>query len=49
LLIGAALALELVGREPDPRAAAAQAAVAIDSGRARELLEKLSRFGAPAS
>jgi anthranilate phosphoribosyltransferase len=49
LLIGAALALELVGREPDPRAGAAQAAVAIDSGRARELLEKLSRFGAPAS
>jgi anthranilate phosphoribosyltransferase len=49
LLIGAALALELVGREQDPRAAAALAAVAIDSGRARELLEKLSRFGAPAS
>jgi anthranilate phosphoribosyltransferase len=49
LLIGAALALELVGCEHDPRAAAAQAAVAIDSGRARDLLEKLSRFGAPAS
>lgn len=49
LLMGAALALELVGREQDPREAAAMAAVAIDSGRARELLEKLSRFGAPAS
>lgn len=49
LLIGTALALELVGREPDPRVAAAKAAVAIDSGRARELLDKLSRFGATAS
>ena len=49
LLIGAALALELVGREHDPRAAAAMAGVAIDSGRARELLDKLSRFGAAAS
>ena len=41
LLIGAALALELMGREHDPREAVARAAVAIDSGRARELLEKL--------
>lgn len=49
LLIGAALALELTDREHDPRAAAAMAAVTIDSGRARELLEKLSRFGASAS
>jgi anthranilate phosphoribosyltransferase len=49
LVIGAALALELTGREQDPREAAAMAGVAIDSGRARELLEKLSRFGAPAS
>jgi anthranilate phosphoribosyltransferase len=49
LVIGAALALELLGREQDPRAAAALAEGAIDSGRARELLEKISRFGASAS
>lgn len=49
LVIGAALTLELTGRENDPRAAAALAGAVIDSGRARELLDKLSRFGAAAS
>lgn len=48
LVIGAALTLELTGQECDPRPAAARAASAIDSGRARELLDKLSRFGAAA-
>jgi anthranilate phosphoribosyltransferase len=48
LLIGAALTLELTGQENDPRRAAERAALAIDSGQARELLEKLSRFGAAA-
>lgn len=48
LLIGAALTLELTGQENDPRRAAERAASAIDSGQARELLEKLSRFGAAA-
>ncbi len=48
LVIGTALTLELTGRENDPRAAAALASAVIDSGRARELLDKLSRFGAAA-
>lgn len=48
LLIGAALTLELTGQESDPGRAAKRAAAAIDSGQARELLEKLSRFGAAA-
>lgn len=49
LLIGAALTLELMGRERDPRRAAALAAVAIDTGRARGLLDRLSSFGATAA
>lgn len=46
LLLGAALALEVTGREAAPRAAVARAAQAIDSGAARELLLRLERFGA---
>jgi anthranilate phosphoribosyltransferase len=46
LLLGAALALEVTGRESSPRAAVARAAQAIDSGAARELLARLARFGA---
>ncbi|MGH8141194.1 MAG: anthranilate phosphoribosyltransferase [Steroidobacteraceae bacterium] len=46
LLLGAALALEVTGRESSPRAAVARAAQGIDSGAARELLSRLERFGA---
>ena len=46
LLLGAALALEVSGRESAPRAALARAAQAIDSGAARDLLVRLERFGA---
>jgi anthranilate phosphoribosyltransferase len=46
LLLGAALALEVTGRESAPRAALARAAQAIDSGAARSLLARLQRFGA---
>jgi anthranilate phosphoribosyltransferase len=49
LLLGAALALEVSGREPTPRAALARAAAAIDSGAARELLARLERFGSDES
>jgi anthranilate phosphoribosyltransferase len=45
LLLGAALALEVTGRERTPRAALARAARAIDSGAARELLARLRQFG----
>lgn len=45
LLLGAALALEVTGRGLSPRAAIERAAHAIDSGAARELLERLVRFG----
>ena len=44
--LGAALALEVSGRERSPRAALARAAQAIDTGAARELLGRLERFGA---
>lgn len=46
LLLGAALALEVSGRESSAKAAMERAASAIDSGAARDLLERLSRFGA---
>jgi anthranilate phosphoribosyltransferase len=46
LLLGAALALEVTGRETAPRAALARAAHAIDSGVARVLLGRLQQFGA---
>jgi anthranilate phosphoribosyltransferase len=46
LLLGAALALEVSGRESTPRAALARAAQAIDTGAARDLLARLERFGA---
>jgi anthranilate phosphoribosyltransferase len=46
LLLGAALALEVTGREPTPALALARAAQAIDSGAAAGLLSRLARFGA---
>ncbi len=46
LVLGAALALELTGREPSPRQAAARAAHTIDSGAAAALLARLQRFSA---
>jgi anthranilate phosphoribosyltransferase len=46
LLLGAALALEVSGREASPSAAIERAAGAIDSGAAGNLLERLARFGA---
>jgi anthranilate phosphoribosyltransferase len=46
LLLGAALALEVTGRESVPRTALARAAKAIDSGAARSLLTRLQQFGA---
>jgi anthranilate phosphoribosyltransferase len=45
LLLGAALAREVTGRQSTPRAALARAAQAIDSGAARELLRRLRQFG----
>jgi anthranilate phosphoribosyltransferase len=48
LLLGAALALELTGRESDPRRAVQQAASVIDSGQARELVDRLVSFGVAA-
>lgn len=45
LLLGAALALEVSGHETSPRAAMARAAQAIDTGAARELLQRLQSFG----
>lgn len=44
LLLGAALVLELIGREHDPRHGVACAEQAIDSGRANALLAKLAAF-----
>jgi anthranilate phosphoribosyltransferase len=46
LLLGAALALEVSGREPAPLQAVRRAAAAIDSGAARALLSGLRRFAA---
>jgi len=46
LLLGTALALEVSGRESSAQAAVARAASAIESGAARDLLERLTRFGA---
>jgi anthranilate phosphoribosyltransferase len=46
LLLGAALALEVTGRETAPRSAVARAAHAIDSGASRRLLGRLHAFGA---
>jgi anthranilate phosphoribosyltransferase len=46
LLLGAALALEVTGRERVARNAMARAARAIDSGAARSLLIRLQQFGA---
>jgi anthranilate phosphoribosyltransferase len=46
LLLGAALALEVTGRESSPTQAVARAAQAIDSGAAADLLSRLEKFGA---
>jgi anthranilate phosphoribosyltransferase len=45
LLMGAALTLELTGQESDPHRAAKRAAAVIESGQARELLDRLVNFG----
>lgn len=44
LVLGAALVLELVGRARDPKSAVALAHQAMDSGRAAQLLQRLSTF-----
>ena len=49
LVLGAALALEVTGRAPDARSAAAQASASIESGAAESLLHKLEAFAAGAS
>lgn len=45
LVLGAALALQVSGREADPLAAATQAAAALDNGAAQRLLDQLAAFG----
>jgi anthranilate phosphoribosyltransferase len=45
LLLGAALALEIVGRVTDPREGVRIAREAIDSGAARRTLDALAAFG----
>jgi len=45
LLLGTALALEVMGVAATPREAVAQAAAGIDSGAAARLLQKLAAFG----
>jgi anthranilate phosphoribosyltransferase len=45
LLLGTALALEIVGRVSDPREGVALAAQAIDGGAARRTLEAIAAFG----
>ncbi|HLK71855.1 MAG TPA: hypothetical protein VKT19_07855, partial [Steroidobacteraceae bacterium] len=45
LLLGAALALEVSGREPSVSRGVQRAAQAIDSGAAARLLERLAQFG----
>ncbi len=49
LVLSAALALEVAGRAGDPREAAAQAAAAIDDGRASSLLARLAAFSRTAA
>jgi anthranilate phosphoribosyltransferase len=46
IVLGAALALEVTGRAPDPETAVQRAASAIDDGRALGLLDGLREFGA---
>ncbi len=46
LLLGTALALEIVGRVVDPREGVRIASQAIDSGAARRTLDALASFGA---
>ena len=45
LLLGAALALEIVGKVANPRDGVALARQAIDSGAARRVLDSLAAFG----
>ena len=45
LLLGTALALEIVGRVDNPRAGVALAKQAIESGAARRTLDSLAAFG----
>jgi anthranilate phosphoribosyltransferase len=45
LLLGTALALEVVGRVDNPRDGVAMAKQAIDSGAARKTLDALTAFG----
>ena len=45
LLLGAALALEIVGRVDNPRDGVRVASEAIDSGAARKTLDDLAAFG----
>jgi anthranilate phosphoribosyltransferase len=49
LVLSAALALQVTGVEPEPRAAAARAGAAIDSGAAARLLGCLAELGATLS
>ena len=49
LVLSAALALEVAGRASGPEEAAAQAAAAIDDGRASSLLAKLAAFSRDAT
>jgi anthranilate phosphoribosyltransferase len=44
LLLGASLALEVVGRTSSPREGVEMAAAAIDSGKARQVLQSLLAF-----
>jgi len=45
LVLGAALALEVTGAEPDAESAVRRARQAIDDGSAAEFLERLQAFG----
>jgi anthranilate phosphoribosyltransferase len=49
LVMGAALVLEVTGRAATPLGAAAEAAAAIDDGRAARFLARLAAFGAAQS
>ena len=46
LVLGAALALEVTGRAPDPLVAASRAAEALENGAATDLLARLTAFAA---
>lgn len=46
LILGAALALEVTGAEPDPQSAVARARETLESGRSRQFIERFEAFGA---